>query len=174
MRRVIARLQGMVLVLVVGTWLAATYSAAAQESPPPPPDGMEMPYPDMPKMDVDKELARMTKRYGLSDSQKAQIRPVLVDVKAKMDTLSKDSSTEFGERMQKMRAIRDEQTSRISAILSDDQRAKYQKDMERKAHDPGDGPPDGPPSPPPPGVRAADRLLRKGVEYRSVLRRSRV
>jgi hypothetical protein len=79
---------------------------------------MEMPHLDMPKMDVDKELARMTQRYGLSESQKAQIRPVLVDVKAKMDALSKDSSTEFGERIQKMRAIREEQALRISAILS--------------------------------------------------------
>ena len=90
----------------------------------------------------------MTKRYSLSDSQKAQIRPVLIDVNAEMEALSKDQSTDFGEQMQKMRAILDEQISRISAILSDDQRAKYQKDMERKAHDHGDGPPDGPPPPP--------------------------
>jgi len=108
---------------------------------------MDMPHPDMPKMDVDKELAQMTKRYGLSESQKAQLRLVPIDVKAKMDALSKDSSTELGGRMQKMQAIRDEQTSRISAILSDEQRAKYQKGTERKAHDQGDGPPDGLPPP---------------------------
>ena len=151
MRHVMARLQGMIFGLVVGTWLAAAYSARAQEPPPPPPDGMEMPPPDMPKMDVDKELARMTKRYSLSDSQKAQILPVLADVKAKMDALFKDAPADFGEQMQKMRAIRDEQISRISAILSDDQRAKYQEDMQRQAHDWGDGPPDGSPLPPPPG-----------------------
>jgi protein CpxP len=158
MRRMKGRLQRMILGLVVGTWLAATYSAGAQEPPPPPSDGMEMPHADMPKMDVDKELARMTKRYGLSDSQKAQIRPVLVDVKAKMDALFKDSSAEFEDRMQKMRAIREEQTSRISAILSDDQRAKYQGDIERKAHDQGDGPPDGPPPPPPSGDQGGGPL----------------
>ena len=146
-----ARLQETILTMVACTWLAATYAAGAQEPPPPPPDGMEMPHLDMPKMDVDKELARMTQRYGLSESQKAQIRPVLVDVKAKMDALSKDSSTEFGERMQKMLAIREEQISRISAILSDDQRAKYRKDTERQMRDQGDGPPDGPPRPPPGG-----------------------
>jgi hypothetical protein len=157
MRHVIPRLQAVAFGLVVGTWLAATYSARTQEPPPSPPDGMDMAHPDMPKMDVEKELARMTKRYGLSESQKAQTRPVLVDIKAKVDALSKDSSAEFGERMQRMRAIREEQTSRISAILSDEQRSKYQKDMERKAHDHGDGPPDGPPpggdqgvGPPPP------------------------
>jgi hypothetical protein len=137
----------MILGLVVGSSLAATYAAGAQEPPPPPPDGMDMPHPDMPKMNVEKELARMTKRYGLSENQKVQIRLVLVDVKTKIDALSRDSSTDFGERMQKMRAIRDEQTSRISAILSDDQRAKYHKDMERNARDQGDGPPDGPPPP---------------------------
>jgi hypothetical protein len=102
----------------------------------------------MPKMDVDKELARLTKRYALSEVQKTQIRSVLVDTKAKMDAWSKDSLTDLGERMQEMRAIRDEQISRISAILSDEQRAKYQKDTERKARDQNDGPPDGPPPPP--------------------------
>jgi len=147
MGHVMARLQETIFGLVACTWLAAAYPAGAQEPPPPPPDGMDMPHPDMPKMDVDKELAQMTKRYGLSESQKAQIRPVLIDVKAKMDALSKDSSTELGGRMQMMQAIRDEQTSRISAILSDEQRAKYQKDTERKAHDQGDGPPDGLPPP---------------------------
>ncbi len=110
---------------------------------------MEMPHPDMPKMDVDKELARMTKRYSLSDSQKVQIRPVLVDVKVKMDALFKDSSRDFGEQVQKMRAIRDEQISRISAILSDGQREKYQKDMQRQARDQDNSPPYGPPPPPP-------------------------
>jgi len=81
-----------------------------------------------------------------------------VDIKAKMEALSKDSSTDFVERMQRLRAIHEEQTSRISAILSDEQRAKYQKDMERKAHDRNNGLPDGPPpfsgeqggGPPPP------------------------
>jgi hypothetical protein len=151
MRRIMARLQGILFGLAVGAWLAATYLAGAQEPPPPPPDGMEMPRPDVPKMDVDKELARMTKRYALSEIQKAQIKPVLVNLKARMDALSKDSSTEFGERMQKMLAIREEQISRISAILSDDQRAKYRKDTERQMRDQGDGPPDGPPPPPPGG-----------------------
>lgn len=104
--------------------------------------------PDMPKMDVNKELTRLTKRYALSEVQKAQIRPVLVDVKAKMDAWSKDSSTKFGERMQEMRAIHDEQISRVPAILSDEQRAKYQKDTERNVRDRNDGPPDGSPLPP--------------------------
>jgi hypothetical protein len=157
------RLQGAIFTWDAFTWLAAAYATGAQEPPPPPPDEMEMPHPDMPKMDVDKELARMTKRYGLSESQKAQIRSVLVEVKAKMDALSKDSSMEFGERMQRMRDIREEQTSGISAILSDEQRAKYQKDTERKAHDQGDGPRTAHPHLEP---VVADRLLNKGVEYR--------
>jgi len=94
--------------------------------------------------------------YGNASSGYAQ--DVLVDIKAKMEALSKDSSTDFVERMQRLRAIHEEQTSRISAILSDEQRAKYQKDMERKAHDRNNGLPDGPPpfsgeqggGPPPP------------------------
>lgn len=151
MGHMMARLQGKIFTLVACTWLATTYMACAQEPPPPPPDGMEMPHPDMPRMDVDKELARMTKWYTLSDSQKAQIRPVLVDVKVKMEALFKDSSADFGGQVQKMRAIRDEQSSRVSAILSEDQREKYRKDMQRQARDQGNGPTDGPPPPPPGG-----------------------
>jgi len=74
--------------------------------------------------------------------------PLLDMQKMDMDAWSKGYSTEFGKWMQKMRTIRDEQISQISAILSDEPRAKYQKDTERKMRDQNDGLPDG--SPPPP------------------------
>lgn len=101
-----------------------------------------------PKMNVDKELATMTKRYSLTDSQKSEIRPILVDQQHKMEALFQDSSLEPDERFSKLRAIHDEQVSKVSAVLTDSQRAKYQKDQKRMEQRPG---PEGPPPPDGPG-----------------------
>jgi Spy/CpxP family protein refolding chaperone len=102
-------------------------------------------------MNVDKQLARMVKRYSLTDAQKAQIRPILVDVKQKMDAVFKDSSVEPEDRAARIRFIHADQVARISALLSDEQREKYQKDEARMHEDEGPGGPDGPPPPPPDG-----------------------
>lgn len=58
--------------LAIVAILAAGRTLLAQA--PGPPDGMEPP-PNMqpPKMNIDKELSRMTKRYGLSDAQNANL-----------------------------------------------------------------------------------------------------
>jgi hypothetical protein len=119
----------------------------AQEPGPPPPDGMQGP-PNMPppKMDVDKEIAKMTKRYGLTDTQKAQARTILAEQQHKLEAMFRDESLAPEERFSKMRAIHDEQVSRISEVLSDSQRAKYQKDQKRMDQPLGPGGP-----PPPPG-----------------------
>lgn len=147
------RIEGRLKVWLCGLAFAVCFGAGAgiiaQEPGPPPPDGMQGP-PDMqpPKMNVDKEIANMTKRYGLSDTQKAQIRPILVEQQHKFEAMFQDTSLAPEERFSKMRAIHDEQVSRISEVLSDSQRAKYQKDQKRMSQAPG---PDGPPPPPPGG-----------------------
>jgi hypothetical protein len=114
---------------------------------PGPPDGMEPP-PDMrpPKMNVDKEMGKMAKRYALSDAQKLEIRPILEDERHKLDAVFQDSSLAPEKRFSKLRAIHEEQVSRISAVLSDNQRSKYLKDQEWMARDQEPG---GPPPPPP-------------------------
>lgn len=124
-------------------------SLAIAQAPGPPPDAMQGP-PDMqpPRMDIDKEIEHMTKRYGLSDAQKTQIRPILVEQQHKFDALFQDSSLAPEDRFGKMRAIHDEQVARVSERLSDSQRAKYQKDQKRTGPGPG---PDGMPPPPPDG-----------------------
>jgi hypothetical protein len=102
-------------------------------------------------MNVDKQLSKMTKRYGLSDAQKAQSRPILAEEKKKMDALFQDSSLSPEDRFDKMRAIREDEVARISPMLSDEQRAKYEKDQKQMVREDGDQPPDGPPPPPPDG-----------------------
>jgi periplasmic protein CpxP/Spy len=141
------RLQVLLCGLAIAAWLGSIFPVSAQEPGPPPPDDMEAPQ-NMrpPKMNVDKEITRMAKRYALSDAQKTQIRPILIEEQQKLDAVFQDSSLTPEDRFSKMRVIHEEQVSRISAVLSDSQKARYQKDERGKDHQQG---PDGPPPPPP-------------------------
>jgi hypothetical protein len=97
-----------------------------------------------PRLNVDKELARLSRRYALSDDQKAQVREILRDEKRKMDALFEDSPVGPEQSFAKIRAIREDEISRISAILRPDQRSKYEKDI-KKDRPFSDEPPPGPP-----------------------------
>lgn len=140
----------LLLGLALTMWIGASHVLIAQEPGPPPPDGMGPP-PGMsaPRMNVDKEIVRMTKRYALSDTQKSEIRPILIEEQHKMEALFQDDSLAPEDRFAKLRAVHEEQVTRISAILSDAQRAKYQKDQEHMNRQDGPDGPDGPPPPPP-------------------------
>ena len=71
MSQVIHRMQIALWALTGFVLIAMGQTALCQEPGPPPPGPMGAP----PSMNVDKQLSKMTKRYGLSDAQKAQIRP---------------------------------------------------------------------------------------------------
>ena len=68
-----------------------------------------------PSINVDKQLTRMTKRYGLADTQKVQIRPILAEEKNKMDALFQDSSLSSEDQFDNVRIHVDE-VGRISPI----------------------------------------------------------
>ncbi len=149
MRNVIARLQILSYGLAVGIGLAAGASATAQEAGPLPPDDMEPPPAALqPKMNVDKEVSKMAKRYALSNDQKAQIRVILSDEKQKTDAVLQDSSLMPEERFSKMRTIHEDEVSRVTTILTVDQQVKYERDEKQMAAHQGDDSADGPPRPP--------------------------
>ena len=153
--------------VVIGVLLSASCATGAQEPGPPPPDAMEAPPPTAmrPRLNVEKELARLSKRYALSDDQKAQVRIILLDEKRKMDALFEDTSGGSEQSFAKIIAIREDQTSRISAVLTPDQRAKFEKDTKKEQPFP-DGQPPGPPpggadspGPPPGGASGGGPLV---------------
>jgi Spy/CpxP family protein refolding chaperone len=144
MRKLIRGIRIVLCVLAAYVLVAAWQTALSQE-PGPPPGGMGGP----PSMNVDDQLSQMTKRYKLSDAQQAQIRPILADTKKKMDDLFQNSSLPPDEQFKSMRAIHDDEVTRISAVLNDDQRAKYQKDQKHMGPPGGDGMEGPPPGPPP-------------------------
>ena len=124
---------------------------ALQDGPPPdfqgpPPDGPP------PVESVKKQLSRMTHRYDLTPSQQETIKPVLEDERKQTVDLFADTSRPPQEKFAQVRAIRQDAAAKISAVLTDTQRSKFEEDeAKRESRRPGPGM-DGPPGPPPDGA----------------------
>jgi Spy/CpxP family protein refolding chaperone len=82
-------------------------------------------------MDPDQQLTRMTQRYNLSADQQTQIKPILVNQQQQMQALRGDSSMSREDRMAKMQSIRSDSTTKIEAILNDDQKKQFEADQQR-------------------------------------------
>jgi hypothetical protein len=158
MRHIIRKYQRIACSAAIISLFTVMHVAIGQGPEAPPPGAMGIPGAlGPPSMNVDKELAKMAKRYGLTETQKIQIRPILVEEKQRMEDLFKDSSHPPEDVFSAMRNIRREETSRVSLILTDRQCEKYRRDQEQVERQPGaDGAepplptPDGQGSPPPP------------------------
>jgi CHASE1-domain containing sensor protein len=110
--------------------------------------------------DAAKELARMTKRYGLSKEQKAKIQPLLLEQQKQVHTLGEDESLTDAEWAAAVRKVHQATVLKVRKQLTDAQLSKYAQDEVKRAKQSGsdadaddDGPPDGPPPDggPPPG-----------------------
>ena len=75
---------------------------------------------------VDEQVKRLADRLNLSDDQQSKIKPILEDQRQQMTSLREDTSLSREDRMSKMRSIRESTTSKISAILNDDQKKQYE------------------------------------------------
>ena len=102
--------------------------------------------------DAAKELARMTKRYGLSKEQKAKIQPLLLEQQKQVHTLGEDVSLTDAEWTSAVRKVHQQTVLKVRRLLTDAQLSKYAKDEANRAKKSGDdsdddddGPPDGPP-----------------------------
>jgi len=102
--------------------------------------------------DAAKELARMTKRYGLSKEQKAKIQPLLLEQQRQVHTLGEDVSLTDAEWTSAVRKVHQQTVLKVRRLLTDAQLSKYAKDEANRAKKSGDdsdddddGPPDGPP-----------------------------
>jgi protein CpxP len=80
----------------------------------------------------DEQVARMTKRYNLSSDQQAQVKPILANQQQQMQALRQDSSLSREDRMAKVKSIRDDSSSKISALLNDSQKQKFAQDQQRR------------------------------------------
>ena len=107
-------------------------------------------------MDPDKRLARMTKRYNLTADQQSQIKPILADEQTQMQSMRSDTASSREDKRAKMMSMHQASTQKIEAVLTDEQKQKFEADQkkmqERRAEhmhggQDGGGPPDagGPP-----------------------------
>lgn len=84
-------------------------------------------------MDVDSELAHLTKELDLTPDQQKQIRPLLVEHQQKEQALHRDQSPSREELRAKAHAISNETHKQIEAFLTDDQKQKV-KAMQQRMH----------------------------------------
>jgi hypothetical protein len=103
--------------------------------------------------DTNKELARLTKRYGLNEEQKAQIRPILLEQQRKIHELGEDQSLTGGRWAAEVWKVHLQTVAEVKRRLTDAQVSKYAKDeAKRKVADGGSEDDFGPPGGPPPGL----------------------
>jgi periplasmic protein CpxP/Spy len=132
--------------------LGASGAALAQDTPPPPPDQGQAGPPQGGRgmrMDPDKQLAHLTSALNLTTDQQEKIKPLLVERQQKMQALMQDQSGAPEDKRAQMRTISQGTNNSIKALLTDDQKQKFdamQANMRRNG--PGRGP-GGPPPPPP-------------------------
>lgn len=97
---------------------------------------------------ADRELAQLTEALALTPDQQTQVKAILKERREKMEALRSSGAQPTREQMMGLRKDTD---TRISALLNDDQKAKFaawqQQRMERRR---GGG--DVPPPPPPTGA----------------------
>jgi len=85
-------------------------------------------------------LTTLTKQLNLNESQVKKIRSILADATVSLDSLHNHPSGQRRQDTQARRSVAQETDARISAVLNEDQRTKYQqlkeeqkqKRMERK------------------------------------------
>jgi protein CpxP len=142
---------------MLGGVLSVVAMSAQQDAPPPPPQGAEQGPPQGGPgghggrggmMNPQRRIKMMTRELSLTPDQQTTIRQIFADEEAKMQA-QKDSGQPMPDR-RAMMAMRQEQKAKIEAVLTPDQKTKYEE-MEAKMHEREKERRDqGPPPPPPP------------------------
>ena len=106
-----------------------------------------------PRMSVDEQLERLTKKLKLSDDQQAKLKPILEDQNKQMEQIHNDSSLSREDRFSKMQALRQGSDTQIKTVLNEGQQKSFdkmreeQRDRMKQGHRGGDTPPPPPSNP---------------------------
>jgi Spy/CpxP family protein refolding chaperone len=96
------------------------------------------------------QVEMLTKKLNLTPDQVTQVKAIDADTMKQMDALRSDTSLSRDDRRSKMMDIHKASTDKIRAILTDDQKTKYdalQAEMQEKMKERRQGG-DAPPPPP--------------------------
>ena len=83
-------------------------------------------------MDPDQRLAKMTKRYNLTADQQSQIKPILQDEQQQMQSMHSDTSMSREDKMAKMKSMHEADNQKIEAVLTGDQKQKFEADQQKR------------------------------------------
>jgi len=72
-------------------------------------------------------LDMLSKELNLTDDQKAKLKPILEDQRAQMKALHEDTTASREQKMAKMKELREERTAKIEAILTPEQKTKFEE-----------------------------------------------
>lgn len=142
-------------VMLCGAGLVVSAAVAQQDAPPPPPTDSQQQGPPMGmggpgRMDPAQHMAMMQKRLGLSDDQMSQVKAIFEDGKTKMDALRANTSLAPADRRAQAMAMRQEQMTKVRAVLTPEQQTKFDAMQARMQERRGQGMMGGPGGPPPP------------------------
>jgi len=101
--------------------------------------------------DAEKEMARLAKRYKLTENQKAKIQPILVDQQSRVHTVGENESLSNTEWAAALRNIHQQTVSKVELEMTDTQVSKYIKDEAKRAKQSQDDQGDDDDGPPPDG-----------------------
>jgi len=146
-------------VLAIGATALSTVPARAQDSsaPPPPPQDQTGPRQGGPGMGSGgmrgSQVEFLTKKLNLTPDQVTQVKAIDADAMKQMMALREDTSVAGPDKRAKMMDIHKASQDKIRALLTDDQKTKFdalqaQTRERRGDHGGGDGPPPPPPSAP--------------------------
>ena len=152
------------VVVLCSAGLAMSSAVAQQETaPPPPPDQQQGPPPDGQMqgpmqggrgMDPEHRVEMLQRRLKLNDSQTAQVRQIFKESQAQMETIRSNESLTPEDRRAQMMTLHQGEQSRIRAVLTSEQQAKFDEMQQRMRERRADAGEQGAPPPPPPPAEA--------------------
>lgn len=127
--------------LITLALVAGVSSSVLLAQPPEGPPG-ERRGPGM-QMTAADRLKMLSDQLGITEEQKTQIKPILEEELAAMKALYDDKSLDRDARREKAKALRDSFAGKIEALLTPEQKAKFEKIKSMR----GPGGPGGPGGP---------------------------
>lgn len=76
-------------------------------------------------MSPEQHAAHLQRALGLSDDQTAQVKTIFTDAQTKLEALRSDTSQSREERHTQMEALRQDEETKVQAVLTADQKTKY-------------------------------------------------
>ncbi len=135
------------VLLCAGGLMLSSAVAQQQDAPPPPQDGqMQGPPPGghEGRGGPERRLEMLQKHLNLTDDQTAQMKTILEGEKAKAEAIRANTSLEPRDRRAQMMAVHEDSEAKIHAILTPDQKTKFDE-MEARMREHRRGRPEGPP-----------------------------